>query len=117
MEIKINDDLSRAVAALGALAQEHRLTVFRLLIEAGKGGLAAGAIADQLGVARSSLSFHLTNLKNAGLIEERRNGRSIIYTANYAAMRTLITYLMTNCCAGDAVDAHLIEQFSIGELK
>lgn len=115
MEIR-GHDLASAVTALGALAQEHRLTVFRALIEAGCGGLAAGAIADKLGIARSSLSFHLSNLKNAGLIKERREGRSIIYTANFAAMRSLIAFLMTNCCAGDSVDARLLEHFATGDV-
>ena len=89
-----------AVEALGALAQEHRLTLFRLLVQAGDEGMPAGTIAQTLGVPNSSLSFHLAHLTRAGLIRQRRQGRSLIYTANYAAMNALINYLMENCCAG-----------------
>lgn len=89
-----------AVDALGALAQEHRLALFRLLVQAGDRGLAAGAIADKLGVPNSSLSFHLAQLRNAGLILQERQHRSLIYRANYAAMNKLVAYLMENCCAG-----------------
>lgn len=89
-----------AIEALGALAQEHRLALFRLLIEAGPEGLAAGALADALAVPNSSLSFHLSQLNRAGLIEQRRDGRSLIYSANYDAMNRLIGYLTDNCCGG-----------------
>ena len=89
-----------AVEALGALAQEHRLTLFRLLVQAGDKGLAAGAIAEKLGVPNSSLSFHLAQLRNAGLILQERQHRSLIYRANYPAMNALVGYLMENCCAG-----------------
>lgn len=93
-------DSGGAVSALSALAQEHRLALFRLLIQAGADGLPAGAIAERLGVPSSSLSFHLAHLNRAGLIEQRREGRSLIYTANYSAMNALVGYLMENCCAG-----------------
>lgn len=89
-----------AVRALAALAQEHRLAVFRLLVQAGSEGMAAGAIADALGVPASSMSFHLAQLTNAGLIVQRRQSRSLIYTADYAAMSGLMTYLTENCCGG-----------------
>ncbi len=89
-----------AVGALGALAQEHRLALFRLLIQAGEHGIAAGEIARQLGMPNSSLSFHLAYLSRGGLIQQRRQGRSLIYSANYSAMNALVTYLMENCCAG-----------------
>jgi DNA-binding transcriptional ArsR family regulator len=89
-----------AVDALAALAQEHRLTLFRLLVQAGDKGMAAGAIAEKLGVPNSSLSFHLAQLKNAGLIVQERQHRSLIYRANYPAMNALVGYLMENCCAG-----------------
>jgi ArsR family transcriptional regulator, arsenate/arsenite/antimonite-responsive transcriptional repressor len=91
---------SQAVAALGALAQEHRLALFRLLVQAGPDGMAAGAIAERLGVPNSSLSFHLAQLTQAGLIGQERQGRSLIYRAEYAAMNRLVAYLMENCCAG-----------------
>ncbi len=91
---------SNAVEALAALAQEHRLALFRLLVQAGDKGMAAGAIADALGVPNSSLSFHLAQLRTAGLIMQERQHRSLIYRANYPAMNALVGYLMENCCAG-----------------
>lgn len=91
-----------AVDALGALAQEHRLALFRLLVQAGDEGLAAGVIAGRIGIPNSSLSFHLGHLTRAGLIRQRRLGRSLIYTADYAAMNGLVGYLMENCCGGGA---------------
>ena len=91
-----------AVAALAALAQEHRLALFRLLVQAGREGMAAGANADSLGLPNSSLSFHLAQLNRAGLIGQKRRSRSLIYTANYPAMNALVAYLMENCCGGSA---------------
>ena len=93
-------DIGAATAALGALAQEHRLALFRLLVQAGADGMAAGAIAEKLGVPNSSLSFHLAQLRSAGLVTQERQHRSLIYRANYAAMNGLIDYLTENCCAG-----------------
>jgi DNA-binding transcriptional ArsR family regulator len=93
-------DTASAVIALGALAQEHRLALFRLLVQAGERGMAAGAIAEDLGVPNSSLSFHLNQLRTAGLIAQERQHRSLIYRANYPAMNDLIAYLTENCCAG-----------------
>jgi DNA-binding transcriptional ArsR family regulator len=89
-----------AVAALGALAQEHRLALFRLLVQAGAEGMPAGAIAEALGIPNSSLSFHLAALHRAGLIRQERQHRSLIYRADYPAMNALVGYLMENCCAG-----------------
>ena len=89
-----------AVRALGALAQEHRLAAFRLLVQAGEGGLAAGAIAERLGIAASSLSFHLAALAHAGLVAQHRQGRQVIYAVNYPAMNALMGYLTENCCGG-----------------
>ncbi len=88
------------IRALGALAQEHRLATFRLLIQAGADGLAAGALAERLGLPASSMSFHLAQLSNAGLVTQRRQSRSIIYAADYAAMGALMGYLTENCCGG-----------------
>ncbi len=101
-----------AVEALGALAQEHRLALFRLLVKAGSEGMAAGAIADALGVPNSSLSFHLAQLRNAGLILQERRHRSLIYRANYEAMNALVAYLMENCCAGESCAAPAQERKS-----
>jgi DNA-binding transcriptional ArsR family regulator len=92
----------QAVSALGALAQEHRLAVFRLLVQAGPEGLAAGAIAGALGVPNSSLSFHLAQLSRAGLVRQERRHRSIVYFADYAAMNALLGFLTENCCGGQA---------------
>lgn len=91
---------SAAIAALSALAHEHRLALFRRLVQAGEQGMAAGAIAEALGVPNSSLSFHLAQLHRAGLVRQQRQHRSLIYTADYAAMNALVGYLMENCCAG-----------------
>lgn len=96
---------SVAVRALGALAQEHRLAAFRLLVQAGPQGIAAGTIAETLGLAASSLSFHLAQLVNAGLVTQRREGRSIIYAADFAAMTALMDYLAENCCGGEPCSA------------
>jgi ArsR family transcriptional regulator len=95
-------DAVAAIDRLGALAQEHRLAAFRLLVQAGDAGLPAGAIADALGVPNSSLSFHLAHLNRAGLITQERQQRSLIYRADYAAMNALLGYLTENCCAGAA---------------
>ena len=91
-----------AVSALSALAQEHRLAVFRLLVQAGAGGMPPNQMVDQLKIAAPTLSFHLAQLKHAGLVEVRRDGRSLIYTVNYDAMNGLMAFLTDNCCAGDA---------------
>ncbi|MGE5270762.1 MAG: ArsR/SmtB family transcription factor [Thiohalocapsa sp.] len=96
-------DQTRAIAALGALAQETRLELFRLLVTVGPEGLAAGVIAERLGVQPSSLSFHLAQLVHASLITQRRFGRQIIYSAEYRAMNQLLAYLTENCCAHSAV--------------
>lgn len=93
-------DMNAAIVALGALAGEHRLALFRLLVQAGNDGLAAGTIAEKLGVPNSSLSFHLAQLRGAGLIAQERQHRSLIYRANYPAMNALVDYLTENCCVG-----------------
>jgi DNA-binding transcriptional ArsR family regulator len=95
-------DEKRAIAALGALAQETRLALFRLLVTAGPGGLRAGVIAERLGVQPSSLSFHLAQLVHAGLITQRRLSRQLIYSAEYGAMNALLGYLTENCCGRGA---------------
>lgn len=93
-------DSDRAIRALSALAQEHRLAAYRQLVEAGEAGIAAGALAERLDVPASSMSFHLAQLANAGLVTQRRESRSIIYTADFAAMNALMGYLTENCCGG-----------------
>lgn len=91
---------ANAVLALSALAQDHRLALFRLLVQIGPDGLAAGSIAEALAIPASSLSFHLAHLTRAGLIDQRRESRSLIYTANFAAMNDLVAFLTENCCGG-----------------
>ncbi|MCP3731506.1 metalloregulator ArsR/SmtB family transcription factor [Sphingomonas sp. MG17] len=92
--------LPTAVAALSALAHASRLAVFRLLVRAGAQGVAAGDIAREVGARPNTLSTHLTILGTAGLIQSRREGRSIIYTADYDRMRNLLGFLVADCCAG-----------------
>lgn len=91
-------DQKAAIVALGALAQETRLEVFRLLVATGPQGLPAGVIAERLGVMPSSLTFHLNQLHHAGLITQRRQSRQLIYSAQYSAMNDLLAYLTENCC-------------------
>jgi DNA-binding transcriptional ArsR family regulator len=90
------------IEALGALAQETRLSIFRLLVQAGETGIPAGKLAETLGAPAPTLSFHLQQLRHAGLINSTRNSTQIIYSANYNAMNGLIAYLTENCCKGMA---------------
>lgn len=90
-----------ALAAPAALAQESRLDVFRLLVQAGSDGMPAGQIGDRLGLPSATLSFHLNHLKQSGLVKCRRESRALIYTAEYPAMNALLAYLTENCCQGD----------------
>jgi ArsR family transcriptional regulator, arsenate/arsenite/antimonite-responsive transcriptional repressor len=91
---------SDAVAALAALAQDHRLDVYRLLVQAGEEGLPAGRVASASKLAPNTLTFHFDRLRQAGLVIARREGRSIIYAARYDIMNSLIGYLTENCCRG-----------------
>ena len=91
-----------ALAALAALAQETRLDVYRLLVQAGPDGIAAGQIGERLGLASPTLSFHLNHLRHAGLVTFRRESRSLIYVAEYPTMNALLAYLIENCCGGAA---------------
>ena len=89
------------VRALGALAQESRLRVFRTLVVAGPLGLTPGALCEELGVAGTTLSFHLKELTHAGLVSQQRDGRNLIYRAAYDRMNGLLAYLTAHCCQGD----------------
>ncbi len=89
------------IAALAALAQETRLDIFRLLVQAGPEGLPAGRLGEELGLPSATLSFHLSQLRHAGLASFRRESRSLIYAAEYDAMNGLLSYLTENCCRGD----------------
>jgi ArsR family transcriptional regulator, arsenate/arsenite/antimonite-responsive transcriptional repressor len=99
--------ISTAVSALSALAQESRLEVFRFLVQAGKNGVPAGKIGERLDLPASTLSFHLNQLKQAGLILCRREGRTLFYSANYDSMNDLMAYLTENCCQGQVDDCSL----------
>lgn len=100
-------EISIAVSALSALAQESRLEIFRFLVQAGKNGVPAGKIAERLDLPPSTLSFHLNQLKQAGLIECRRESRTLFYSANYDSMNDLMSYLMENCCQGQEENCDL----------
>src|ERR1700738_1233266 len=91
-------DTNQAVQALGALAHDTRLALFRMLVEQGPAGLPAGVIAERLGVPPSSLTFHVQHLHRGGLITQRRVSRQLIFAAEFAAMNGLIDYLTENCC-------------------
>src|SRR6266704_2072916 len=91
---------TNAVAALAALAQDNRLDVFRLLVQAGPAGLPAGRVASALDLAPNTLSFHFDRLRSAGLVTVRRAGRSMIYAARFETMNALLGYLTENCCEG-----------------
>ena len=91
---------SQALTGFAALSQETRLAIVRLLVRAGPDGVPAGEIADEVGVSPSNVSFHLKELERAGLIESRREARSIVYRASYGALRGLIGFLMKDCCGG-----------------
>lgn len=91
----------QAVDALGALAHEYRLRVYRMLVEAGREGLNAGTISSRLKIPPSSLTFHLQHLRRAGLITQQRDSRQLIYTADFSVMNGLVGYLTENCCGGE----------------
>jgi ArsR family transcriptional regulator, arsenate/arsenite/antimonite-responsive transcriptional repressor len=92
--------MENVVTALAALAQDNRLDVFRLLVQAGREGMPAGQVAEALGLAPNTLSFHFDRLRHAGLVTVRREGRSMIYAARYDTMNALIGFLTENCCRG-----------------
>jgi ArsR family transcriptional regulator len=95
-------ETTQAIQALSALAQETRLGVFRLLVQAGPDGMAAGQIAEKLDLAPATLSFHLAGLSRAGLAQSRQDGRFVIYSADFQAVNALVGYLSENCCGGRA---------------
>ena len=93
-------ETKNAVKALSALAQDSRLSIFRLLVQAGPAGMAAGSIGENLDLPPATLSFHLAGLTRAGLAHSRQDGRFVIYSADFAAMNALVGYLTENCCGG-----------------
>ena len=98
-------ETKQAIQSLAALAQESRLSIFRLLIQAGPAGMAAGAIGEALDLPPATLSFHLAGLARAGLAQSRQEGRFVIYRADYAAMNELVGFLTDNCCQGAQCEA------------
>src|SRR5574340_1128369 len=105
-----------AVTALAALAQESRLAVYRLLVQAGPQGMAAGAVAEKLGIPPATLSFHLKELSRASLVTSRQEGRFVIYAANFGNVVKLVTFLTENCCGGNACTSDPA-CFAAGEVK
>jgi ArsR family transcriptional regulator, arsenate/arsenite/antimonite-responsive transcriptional repressor len=97
-----NMETTHAVEALAALAQSSRLEIYRLLVQAGPEGMPAGRIGEELGLPPATLSFHLSQLTRAGLARSRQEGRFVIYSADYAAMNSLVGFLTENCCGGRA---------------
>ncbi|EJL87028.1 putative transcriptional regulator [Herbaspirillum sp. CF444] len=95
-------DTKETISALAALAQESRLAVFRLLVQAGPEGMAASKIAERISATPSALSFHMKELSHAGLVTSRQDGRFVIYSANFDTMNGLIAFLTENCCSGKA---------------
>lgn len=94
-------ELQQALIVFDALSQETRLRAFRLLVEAGPEGLPAGIISEQLNTPHNTMSFHLNHLVNAGIVTSRKQGRSVIYSANFEAMRELIGFMVEDCCSSD----------------
>ena len=99
-------DIKDAVPLFDALSQETRLKAFRFLVQAGQSGLPAGELSEKLGTPHNTLSFHLNHLSNAGIVESRREGRSIIYSANYDAMHALISFMVKDCCSDEFASIH-----------
>jgi len=94
-------EVKSAVAALAALAQDSRLAIFRILVQAGAAGLPAGKIGEATGISPSSLTFHLKELAHANMVSSRQQGRFVIYAANYSTMNALLAFLTENCCGGN----------------
>jgi ArsR family transcriptional regulator len=95
-------DVNIALETFAALSQETRLWAFRILVQAGPAGLSAGDVADALGSRQNTMSSHLKQLNACGLIDSRRDGRQVIYSANYGTVKSLVLFLMEDCCAGNA---------------
>lgn len=94
-------DTQKSLIIFAALSQETRLRAFRLLVEAGHSGLPAGALSAALGTPHNTLSFHLNHLSHAGVVSSRKDGRSVIYSANFAAVQDLIGFMVKDCCSSD----------------
>lgn len=92
-------DIQEAIIMFDALSQETRLSAFRLLVQAGPDGLPAGTVSEELGIAHNTMSFHLNHLSNAGIISSKKEGRFMIYSANFDVMRDLISFMVKDCCS------------------
>ena len=103
-------EMTQAVQALSALAQSSRLSIFRLLVQAGPEGMAAGTIGEKLALPPATLSFHLAGLTRAGLADSRQDGRFVIYSANFPGMNQLLAYLTENCCGGNSCEVKAGEE-------
>jgi ArsR family transcriptional regulator len=110
-----NMETTSAVAALAALAQETRLTIFRLLVEAGPQGMAAGVVGEKLAVPAATLSFHLKTLSQGGLISARQEGRFIYYAVDFERMAALMSFLTQNCCRGMPDECLTVMETALGE--
>ncbi|MFZ6643683.1 ArsR/SmtB family transcription factor [Undibacterium sp. TC4M20W] len=108
-------ETKQALLALAALAQESRLAVFRLLVQTGPLGMAASKIAEELGIAASSLSFHLKELSHAELVQSRQAGRFVIYSANITTMNQMLGFLTENCCGGNPCTPVSVQQCAATE--
>jgi len=97
-------DIKSASTVFAAMAQETRLTAYRLLVQAGPDGLSAGALSEELGIPHNTLSFHLSHLSHAGIIRSHKQGRSVIYSANFEAIRELIGFMVKDCCSADVAN-------------
>tara|TARA_R110002167_G_scaffold58704_1_gene166109 strand:- start:29869 stop:30234 length:366 start_codon:yes stop_codon:yes gene_type:complete len=94
-------DIQETLIIFDALSQETRLRAFRLLVEAGMGGMPAGALSESLGIPHNTLSFHLNHLSNAGVVSSRKQGRSVIYSANFQVVQDLIGFMVKDCCSAE----------------
>ncbi|MDZ7839866.1 MAG: metalloregulator ArsR/SmtB family transcription factor [Gammaproteobacteria bacterium] len=94
-------DITRAITLFDALSQETRLKAFRLLVQAGPGGLAAGVLSEKLGIPHNTMSFHLHHLTHAGIVSSRKAGRSVIYSADFLLVRELIGFMVKDCCSSE----------------
>lgn len=112
-------EINEAILAFGALSQETRLRVFRLLVEHGPEGTPAGTLSERLGIPHNTLSFHLSHMSNAGLVLSKREGRSIFYSANFDFFTALIRYMVEDCCREDmaSIRDHKTKNCSIIELS
>jgi len=107
----------QAVKALAALAQDTRLAIYRLLVQRGPGGLSAGTIAERLALPGATLSFHLKELANAGMVESRQDGRFVYYSANYEQMNGLLSYLTENCCQDESCTQACVPTRQLGRKR